>query len=159
MKFSYSEEGYALTKEFEGLRFKAYQDQGGVWTIGYGHTRGVKPGDICTLEQADAWLHEDIAGVVACVQRLVKVPLTQEQFDALVDFVFNLGCGSLAGSALLRCVNAGQFEQAALEFLRWNRVGSVEIEGLTRRRKAEAELFLLTPPPTVILGPDLSNMH
>lgn len=149
MKFRYSEEGYALTKGFEGLRLKAYQDQGGVWTIGYGHTRGVKPGDTCTQEQADAWLHEDVTGAVACVQRLVKVPLAQEQFDALVDFAFNLGCGSLAGSTLLRCVNAGQFEQAALEFLRWNRVGKVEIEGLARRRKAEAERFRSIPSPTV----------
>lgn len=141
MKLRYSEEGYRLTKQFEGLKLEAYQDQGGVWTIGYGHTQGVKQGDTCTPEQADTWLREDITGAEDCVDRLVKASLTQGQFDALADFVFNLGCASLAGSTLLRCLNAGQLHEAALEFLRWDHVGGAEVKGLMRRRKAEVELF------------------
>jgi lysozyme len=141
MKFRYSEEGYGLTKEFEGLKLRAYRDQGGVWTIGYGHTKGVKQGDTCTLEQADIWLRDDIIRAETCVDRLVGVPLTQFQFDALADFVFNLGCSSLPGSTLLRRVNANQFDEAALEFLRWDHVNGAEVKGLMRRRKAEAELF------------------
>ncbi|QNI36925.1 lysozyme [Edaphobacter albus] len=138
---TYSDAGLALTKQFEGCSLEAYQDQAGVWTIGYGHTGQVKPGTACSQTQADAWRREDIAKAETCVHHLIKIPLTQGQFDALVDFVFNLGCSNLAGSTLLRCVNARQFEQAALEFLRWNHVGGVEVKGLTRRRKAEAERF------------------
>jgi lysozyme len=138
----YSEAGYRLTREFEGCVLKAYADQGGVWTIGYGHTGPeVKAGLTITQGRADELLEGDLAEAAGCVRRLVPRPIQQNQFDALVDFVFNLGCSSLAGSTLLGCVNAGRFEEAALEFLRWNHVHGTVVKGLTRRREAEADLF------------------
>ena len=141
--FTYSDAGLTLTKNFEGLQLAAYADQGGVWTIGYGHTGpGVHAGLTITQEQADAFLESDIAGAVTCVNRLVKGPIVQCQFDALVDFTFNLGCASLAASTLLRDVNAGNFAGAGSEFLRWDHVQGVVIPGLLRRRQAEANLFL-----------------
>lgn len=141
-EFRYSEAGYRLTKEFEGCALHAYADQGGVWTIGYGHTGPeVKEGLTITQGQADELLEGDIAAASWCVRQLVQRPIHQNQFDALVDFVFNLGCCSLAGSTLLGCVNAGRFEEAALEFLRWNHVHGAVVKGLTRRRESEVDLF------------------
>jgi lysozyme len=120
----------------------AYVDQGGIWTIGYGHTGPeVKEGLSITQSQADDLLEGDISAAVGCVRRMVQRPIHQNQFDALVDFVFNLGCSSLAGSTLLGCVNAGRFEEAALEFLRWNHIRGTVAKGLTRRRKSEVDLF------------------
>lgn len=138
---AYSEEGYALTKSFEGCRLKAYQDQGGVWTIAYGHTKGVKMGDVCTQEQADAWLQEELASAASFVENSIDVELAQGQFDALVDFTYNLGPGALKYSTLRALVNSGQMDRAAGEFRRWNHVNKVEVEGLTRRRAAEAAMF------------------
>ncbi len=135
--------GLALIQRFEGLRLEAYQDQVGVWTIGYGSTRGVRPGDKMSMEQAEARLAEDVQGAEAAVRRLVTVKLTQPQFDALVSFVFNLGAASLASSQLLRLLNHGKPGPAALEFPRWCHAGGLVSEGLMRRRKAEAELFLV----------------
>ena len=137
----YSKQGVALTERFEGVRLTAYQDQVGVWTIGYGHTRGVRPGDTCTLEQAQAWLLEDIAICEQDVNTHVKVPLTQGEFDALVDFAFNLGCASLNGSTLLRLLNAGDYHGAAAEFERWDHAGGKAVAGLLRRRQAEEAEF------------------
>ncbi|QNI37522.1 lysozyme [Edaphobacter albus] len=140
---SYSDKGIAITESFEGLRLVAYQDSVGVWTIGYGHTKGVKAGDTCTAAQADRWLREDVAWAEDCVNRLVKTSITQNQFDALVDFTFNLGCKSLEGSELLRLVNAGRYADAACQFARWNHAGGKVVAGLTRRRAAEATLFVI----------------
>jgi lysozyme len=113
-----------------------------VWTIGYGHTGpGVHPGLTITQDQADAFLASDIAGAVACVNRLVTSKINQNQFDALVDFVFNLGCASLAGSALLKLLNQGNFISAAEQFQRWGHAGGVVVQGLLERRRAEAALF------------------
>lgn len=140
--FTYGDAGLALTKSFEGCLLTAYADQGGVWTIGYGHTGpGVHVGLTVTQDQADAFLESDVAGSVECVNKLVTADISQNQFDALVDFVFNLGCASLAQSSLLQDVNAGDFSDAAQQFLRWNHVHGVVIPGLTRRRQAEATLF------------------
>ncbi len=140
--FSYSDAGFALTKKFEGLRLTAYQDQVGVWTIGYGHTgREVHGGMTITEDQADLLLHSDVAGAVACVNRAVTAGIVQCQFDALVDFVFNLGCGRLLGSTLLRYVNAGEFDLAAAQFLLWDHVGGVVVPGLLARRQAEVAMF------------------
>jgi lysozyme len=141
-EFRYSDAGYGLTKEFEACRLTAYKDQGGIWTIGYGHTGPeVKEGLIITQAQADDLLDADIASAVGCVRRLVQSAIRQNQFDALVDFVFNLGCSSLAESTLLRYVNEGRFEEAANELLRWNHVHGAVVKGLTKRRQAEADLF------------------
>jgi lysozyme len=140
--FTYSDAGLNLTKNFEGLQLSAYADQGGVWTIGYGHTGpGVFAGLAITQQQADVFLQSDVAGSVACVNKLVTWAIVQCQFDALVDFTFNLGCASLANSTLLRAVNAGDFASAANEFLRWDHVRGQVIPGLLRRRQAEAQMF------------------
>jgi lysozyme len=136
---TYSKAALAMTESFEGCRLEAYQDQGGRWTIGYGHTRGVAPGMGCTREQAEAWLIEDLAAAEASVSRLVKLELTQGEFDALVDFEFNTG--HLAGSTLLRLLNAGEIRPAAAEFAKWDHVNGKEVAGLLRRRLAEREEF------------------
>lgn len=141
--FSYSDAGFALTKKFEGLQLSAYQDQGGVWTIGYGHTaRSVCGGLKITEDQAELLLHSDVAGAVAAVNRAVSYKISQNHFDAMVDFVFNLGPTSLLTSTLLRDVNAGKFTEAAAEFLHWDHCRGVVVPGLLRRRTAEMELFL-----------------
>ena len=135
-----SARGINLIKKFEGLRLAAYQDSVGVWTIGYGHTEGVKKGDKISAEQADALLMHDLAIFQRGVNRAVNVPLTQGQFDALVSFAFNLGVGALQGSTLLRKLNAGS--DASSEFERWVYAGGVQLAGLVRRRGAERELFV-----------------
>ena len=140
--FSYSDAGFALTKKFEGLRLVAYQDQVGVWTVGYGHTGPeVHEGLTISPQQADQLLRSDISSAVACVNRAVTAEISQYQFDALVDFVFNLGCGRLLSSTLLRHINAGEFDQAAPQFLLWDRAGGVVVSGLLLRRQAEMALF------------------
>jgi lysozyme len=144
---NYSREGFHLTQQFEGCRFEAYQDQGGVWTIGFGHTLGVHEGMKCTLEQALAWLQQDLMASEAFVNRYVRVPLSQHEYDALVDFVFNLGGGSFKASTLLKLINLGKHAEAAEEFHRWDRCKGVEVAGLLRRRLAERDEFL-TPDQT-----------
>ena len=145
--FQYSEAGISKTKEFEGLRLAAYQDVGGVWTIGYGHTgKGVSRGRTITQAEADELLRADIQWAVDCVNKAVTVPINQNQFDAMVDFTFNVGCGAFRSSTLLRRLTAGDTIGAADEFLRWKFVNKVESAGLLRRRKADRELFLRPPP-------------
>ena len=140
--FSYSDNGFALSKSFEGLRLTAYQDVGGVWTIGYGHTGpNVRAGLTITQAEADALLRSDVEDAVTCVNRAVNVPITQNQFDALVDFCFNCGRGSQLQSTLLRKVNIGDFAGAAAQFALWDHAGGEVVEGLVKRRTAEAELF------------------
>lgn len=140
--FTYSDAGLALTKRFEGLVLAAYADQGGVWTIGYGHTgRGVHAGLTITEEQAEVFLHSDVAGAVAGVNRMVTGAIRQNQFDALVDFALNLGCATLLRSRLLKEVNAEDFVAAAAQFLLWDHVDGAAVPGLLRRRRAEMELF------------------
>ena len=137
----YSKQGLALTEQFEGCRLSAYLDQIGVPTIGYGHTRGVHLGMTCSPEQAQAWLLQDIALCEQDVNTHVKVPLTQGEFDALVDFAFNLGCQSLNGSTLLHLLNAGDFHGGAAEFEKWDHAGGKIVAGLLRRRQAEEAEF------------------
>jgi lysozyme len=141
-EFCYSSKGYALTKSFEGLRLTAYQDQSGILTIGYGHTGpDVHPSLTITEAQADALLASDIARAAACINRAVTANISQCHFDALVDFVFNLGCGRLHNSTLLRHVNAGEFDLAAPQFLLWDHADGVVVPGLLKRRHAEMALF------------------
>lgn len=137
----YSKSGVQLTEGFEGCKLTAYQDQVGKWTIGYGHTQNVFAGQTCTQEQADVWLQEDMEWAVRVVNALVTVPLSQGEFDALVDFTFNLGSGSLQHSTLLRLVNTQQFEAAANEFEKWDHAGGVAVAGLLRRRLGEKAEF------------------
>jgi len=150
---SYSTDGLNLTKGFEGLQLTAYPDQTGVWTIGYGHTSpGVHRGMTITEGEAEIFLESDIAGSVAAVNRLVTCEIDQCHFDALVDFVFNLGCASLSQSTLLRMINKGDLAGAQLQFHLWDHAGGVVIPGLLRRREAEAQLFAgpaVSAPPTL----------
>lgn len=142
LNMRYSKNGLQLTESFEGCRLVAYQDQVGVWTIGYGHTRGVHAGMTCTQAQAEQWLLEDVAFCETDVNTHVTVPLTQGEFDALVDFGFNLGCASLNDSTLLRLLNAGHYDLAANEFEKWDHAGGKVVAGLLRRRLAEKQEFL-----------------
>jgi lysozyme len=141
-----SEKGIALIKEFEGCILTAYPDPatgGDPWTIGVGHTGPeVKAGLIITEAQADDYLRADLETAEKCINNLVTQILTQEQFDALCSFVFNLGCGALRSSTLLRKLNTGDDVGAADEFLKWNKAAGKIMAGLTRRREAEKELFL-----------------
>ena len=140
--FTYSPNGLALTQQFEGLRLTAYQDQVGRWTIGYGHTGpNVHGGMTITQDQASQLLQSDVAGAVTCVNNAVTTLITQNQFDALVDFVFNLGCASLLSSTLLRLINTADYADAAPQFLRWDHAGGVVVPGLLTRRQAEMTLF------------------
>lgn len=140
-KMTYSESGMLLTRSFEGCLLGAYQDQKGVWTIGWGHTKDVKEGDTCSWNQAQLWLWEDLLESVDAVNNLVNVPLTQGQFDALVDFVYNLGVGNFESSTLLRDLNAGDMDAAANEFDKWDHVSGQVVAGLLRRREAETKEF------------------
>lgn len=136
-----SENGLKVIKESEGLRLKAYRDTGGVWTIGYGHTRGVKPGNRITMEVADAYLKADVRSAESDVSSLVKVELNQNQYDALVSFVFNIGHEQFSGSTLLRKLNTGDYSGAAAEFPRWRHDNGKVIAGLVTRRAKERDLF------------------
>lgn len=138
----YSKTGLHLTERFEGCRLVAYQDSRGIWTIGYGHTAGVHAGMTCSPPQAEAWLLSDVAWAEREVNRLVHVPLTQSEFDSLVDFTFNCGAGNFEHSSLLRLLNEHDLARAAEEFEKWDRAGGVPLPGLLRRRKAEAAEFL-----------------
>ena len=141
-QFQYSEAGLATTKGFEGLRLTAYQDVAGVWTIGYGHVGPeARSGKTITETQASALLLEDLSEAVACVNHAVKAVVSQNQFDAMVDFCFNAGRGSFLGSTLLKRVNAGEFADATAQFGLWVHAGGEVVAGLVRRRKAEAEMF------------------
>jgi lysozyme len=136
-----SQSGIDLIKRFEGCRLKSYLCPAGVWTIGYGHTAGVRKNQIITSDQASAMLMSDLLQFERAINAMVAVPLKQGQFDALVSFAFNLGSGALASSTLLRKLNSGDFKGAADEFLRWNKAGGKVLEGLVRRRAAERQLF------------------
>lgn len=144
---NYSKSGLALTEGFEGLRLQAYQDSVGVWTIGYGHTGGVYPGMAISQLQAEQFLLADVQSAVHCVNQAVNVVLQQSEFDALVDFVFNVGGGNFVSSTLLRDLNAHNFTGAAQQFLVWNKAGGQVLAGLMRRRAAESQVFQ-TPPVT-----------
>jgi lysozyme len=132
--------GEVLPKSFEGLRLTSYQDSGGVWTIGWGHTQGVRKGQTISPEVAESFFRADIAGAVLEVNRLCDTA-TQNQFDALVDFAFNLGAGSLEASTLLKLHNAGDHAGAAGQFGRWIHGAGEVSPGLIRRRAAEAQLY------------------
>jgi lysozyme len=141
--FTYGERGMALTKSFEGLRLTAYQDVAGVWTVGYGHT-GPAILDGMTISEAEAemLLRADLTAAVDCVNRGVRVEISQNQFDALVDFCFNAGRGNFLQSTLLRKVNLEDFAGATVQFGLWVHAGGEVVPGLVRRRKAEAVLFV-----------------
>lgn len=144
MTMQLSPQGLDLIKHFEGFSAQPYQCSAGRWTIGYGHLikgeeRFLQPIDEGAAQEL---LKADIAQSEQAVCRLVKVLLTQGQFDALVSFVFNLGQGAFSQSTLLRLLNAQNYREAAKQFTRWDFAGGKRIAGLSRRREAEKALFL-----------------
>ncbi len=143
MNFQYSKRGLALTESFESCQLDAYLDSAGIPTIGWGHTAGVRLGDRWTQAQADAWLLEDVQTVVAAINRDCRLEsLTQDEFDALVDFGFNVGIHALEHSTLWRKLMAGDLAGAAAEFPKWDMAAGKHLAGLLRRRDAEESLFL-----------------
>jgi lysozyme len=140
--YAYSKKGMALTEGFESCRLTAYRDQGGVWTIGWGHTGpDVHEGLVITQGWADSLLEQDLSKAERAVNLLVTAAITQDEFDALVDFAFNVGIGALEGSTLLTKLNADDVAGAAEEFARWDHVKGQVVAGLLRRRLAEKALF------------------
>ena len=136
-----SPKGIALIKEFEGQRLKAYKGPGGVWTIGYGHTAGVKPGMLISKAQAEEYLKADLIAFERYLNGL-GLALNQNQFDALVSFIYNVGTGNFSNSTLLRKVRANPQENSIMdEFLRWVYSKGRVLPGLQRRRLAEMKLY------------------
>jgi lysozyme len=140
----HSEDATEFIASFEGLSLKAYQDQGGLWTIGYGHTQGVHEGDVCDEAAALTMLDSDLMAVDKAMARLVTVPLTQNEYDACCSLVFNIGQGNFAHSTVLDMLIRGDMDSAANSFLMWNKVHGQTSPGLDRRRQAERLLFLRT---------------
>ena len=136
-----SDVGIELIKEFEGCKQVAYQDSVGVWTIGYGHTKDVYEGQLSIKKTCERFLAEDIAEFEDYVEAIVEVSLSQNQFDALVAWTFNLGPGNLLKSTMLRKLNEGDYDAVPDEMRRWNKAGGEVLNGLVRRRDAEANLF------------------
>jgi len=132
-----------IVKESEGLELRAYLCPAGIWTIGWGHTgTDVYKGLVITLAEAEDLLERDLRTSEGYVNSLVKVKLTQNQFDALVSFIYNVGGGAFKGSTLLRLLNAGDYKGAADQLLRWDKAKGKVLAGLTKRRQKERELFL-----------------
>ncbi len=153
-----SEAGIDLIKRFEGLELESYQDIAGVWTIGYGHTETAGPDQKISAREADDLLRRDLAPRERAVEQLVKVPLNQNEFDALVSFVFNVGIGALKSSTALKRLNRNDRLGAADALTWWNKatVAGVlrEVTGLTRRRASERALFLTPTNPPIVNKPD-----
>lgn len=130
-------------KEWEKLRLVAYQDGGGVWTIGWGHTEYVEPGDTCTEQEAEEFLRQDVQEAAGAIDDFVDVEMTQPMYDALVSWAYNCGREAVKNSTLVRLLNAGHSKEVvAAQLPRWNKDNGKVVPGLTRRREAERVLFL-----------------
>ena len=146
--------GRELIKKHEGLRLTAYRCPAGLWTIGYGRTHLVKEGDACTVEEAEAYLDQDVAACEGTLAYQVSAPLTESMRDSLLSFVFNVGGAKFRISTLRRKLNSLQYEQVPDEIRRWTKATDpvtkqlVELEGLKARRLDEATLFLEDGLPT-----------
>jgi lysozyme len=142
--------GIKLVQKFEGLKLEAYLCPAGVWTIGYGHTKGVKKGDKITQAEADSLLSQDLSQFGEHVEKHVRVPLHDNQFAALTSFAFNAGVGSLTSSTLLRRLNRGDYDCVPSELSKWVKATNpktgkkVALPGLVKRRAAEGQLWLDT---------------
>lgn len=142
-----SDNGMKLLEQFEGLRLEAYLDSAGIATIGWGSIKypngnKVKLGDKITKAQAKEYKLHDLKEFESTVNTSVKVPLTQNQYDALVSLSYNIGSGAFKNSTLLKKLNGGDYKGAAEQFLVWNKVNSKRVQGLVNRREAERNLFL-----------------
>ena len=137
-----------LIKEFEGFKPNAYRDPVGIWTIGYGTTKaagvGINPRSGVTITQDDAerYLQLAVQKFAAQIEDMIDVPVTDNQFGALVSLAYNIGPGALAKSTVMRRLNAGDYQGAADAFFMWNKAGGKVLPGLMRRRAAERDLFL-----------------
>ena len=136
-----TDKGLDFIKRMEGCQLIAYQDGGGTWTIGYGHTRGVKEGDEISPYVANSLFQTDILGFEIQLNRLIRVDLEPNQYNALLSFIYNLGATNLRDSTLLQYVNEGKFELVPDEFRKWNKINGEVSLGLTRRRELEATMF------------------
>ena len=136
-----SAEGLALIKKFEGCELEAYQCSAGVWTIGYGHTKDVVQGMTISKEEAEQMLIDELHEYESYINEYVTAALSQNQFDALVSWVYNLGPANLKASTMLKVLNSGKYEDVPAQMKRWNKAGGKVLEGLIRRREAEACLF------------------
>lgn len=136
-----SEDGLRLIKRWEGLRLEAYNCPAGVLTIGYGHTRNVEPGQRISGTEADRLLRSDISIYETAVSDMVGVPLSDNQFAALVSWAFNIGHVAARRSTLIRKLNSGDYDAVPAELMRWNRIKGKVVSGLTNRRAAEAGLW------------------
>jgi len=136
--------GLDLIKSFEGLSLTAYPDPGtggDPWTIGFGSTKGVRKGMKITEQEAEQRLVMDLQDACKAVERYVTIPLNDNQFAALVSFTFNVGGGNLAVSTLLKRLNEGEYASVPMQLMRWNKAAGKVMNGLTRRRTAEGDLF------------------
>jgi lysozyme len=136
-----NDEGLALIKQWEGLKLTAYLCPAKVWTIGYGSTLGVTESMKITKAKAEKLLLKDLERFEAAIERLVSVPLNDNQFAALVSWAFNVGEGAVAKSTLIRKLNAGDYDAVPQELARWNKAGGKVLTGLSNRRAAEAGLW------------------
>ena len=136
-----SQEGLSLIKKFEGCKLQSYKCAAGVWTIGYGSTNGIEEGMEISQERADMLLLEDVEVFEKAVNELVEVPLEQNQFDSLISWTFNLGPTNLKNSTLLKVLNNKNYDEVPTQIKRWNKAGGKVLQGLIRRREAEALLF------------------
>lgn len=141
-----STEGRSLIEQWEGLHLTSYQDIGGIWTIGYGHTGGVKPNTTITREEANRILDEDVKIHAKGITNFITVELSQHQYDALVSFHFNLGVNILEGTTLLNYLNSRQWQAAANEMMAYINVNGSPVQGLINRRRSEVALFLSDDP-------------
>ena len=139
-----SQQAYNLIREFEGLRLQAYQCPSGIWTIGYGHTTNVAPNTVISQLQANLLLHEDVAQCERTLNRY-NLALTQNMYDALISFIFNVGAGNFHRSALLSKIKANPYDSSICdEFLKWIHSRGKLLAGLQRRRMAEMKLYFST---------------
>ena len=163
MKMKMTDQGIRLIMEFEGFRAQAYRDAVGVWTVGYGHTAAAGKPDVTaglkiTRTEAETILRRDVRMFAEAVAKLVKVPLADNQFSALVSFAFNVGTGNFAKSSVLAAVNRNDFDAVPSRLALWVKAGGRTLPGLIRRRAVEAQMFLQHEAgPVVAAKPDVQN--
>jgi len=140
-KVKISQDGLKLIKKFEGCELKSYQDSVGVWTIGYGHTKGVEEGQEITQDEAEEMLASELDEYEGYINDMVECDLEQHQFDALVAWVYNLGPTNLRSSTMLKRLNSNDLDDVPNQIKRWDKAGGKVLAGLVRRREAEALMF------------------
>ena len=137
-----SEKAYSLIRSFEGLRLKAYKCSAGKYTIGYGHTNRVKAWERITPEHAEELLERDVKAIEDELNKIITVDLTQNQMDAIISFVFNVGVGNFKSSTAYKRIQAKRFEDVPAQIKRWVYCRNKVLNGLVKRREAEAKLFM-----------------